>query len=193
MSESTGEISAYHNALTNLPNRNWLMQRLGEYTWTYQGNFALIFADIDGLKQINDSQGHAEGDKLLVRAGEAFENTLRHGKGRETDEIGFATVHLSGDEFVLLLPGVSHQSQVDTVIARAKKNLEEKGVGASFGGRPHVPGESSTDLLASVDALMYDAKQARKLQRIESLPWRKRTAYKLARKALEYSGINDLR
>jgi diguanylate cyclase (GGDEF)-like protein len=75
----------------------------------------LFFADVDGLKQINDELGHAEGDLALVRAGQVLEKTFR-----DSDVIA----RFGGDEFAVLALEVSGHSE-STIRARLEQNLKE--------------------------------------------------------------------
>jgi diguanylate cyclase (GGDEF)-like protein len=104
--------------------------------------------DIDGLKAINDREGHEAGDALLRRAAEAWRRALR----RE-DHLA----RVGGDEFVLLMP--------DTDAAEAGRAAERlrstaPHVAVSVGVSQWRPGESALALLARADELMYAEKQA---------------------------------
>ncbi|MGZ8975782.1 diguanylate cyclase domain-containing protein, partial [Methylomagnum sp.] len=91
---------ASHDALTQLPNRRLLTERLEQAINAHSGtggSFALLFIDLDGLKAINHAHGHAVGDVLLETMGER----LRHGLGRSD-----MAARWGGGEFVLLLDPV---------------------------------------------------------------------------------------
>jgi predicted signal transduction protein with EAL and GGDEF domain len=72
-------------------------------------------------------------------------------------------LHVHGDEYWVILRHVSTQQQVRAFVARLQEVLDDYGIGASMGGRVHVPGESIGDLLADADALLYQDKMARAL------------------------------
>ncbi|MFA4999641.1 MAG: GGDEF domain-containing protein [Parcubacteria group bacterium] len=84
---------------------------------------SLILADMDGLKKINDTKGHIEGDKMLRLAAEIFENSMR-----DSDIIG----RYGGDEFIALLPG-TNSAGAQVVVEKLKKELAKKSLSWSFG------------------------------------------------------------
>lgn len=109
---------ASHDALTNLPNRTLLMDRLEQaFKQSKRCNdyrFALLYLDIDRFKVINDSLGHTAGDQLLVIVSRRLESCLR-----EVDTIA----RLGGDEFVILLTDVSDSTSVLHTAERIKNEL----------------------------------------------------------------------
>jgi len=121
---------------------------------------SLLFFDLNGFKQINDTWGHAEGDRAL----QAFADTLREVL-REMDLVG----RLGGDEFVALLMG-SNAQDGDLIAGRLKEALARKNAEAqrgydirySLGRIEYDPArhESIKRLLAEADAAMYTHKQA---------------------------------
>lgn len=161
---------AYHDRLTDLPNRSLLMDRIQECIErsirdpAYQ--FAVLYLDLDNFKIVNDSLGHAAGDDLLVKVASRLRGCLRtldrlHMSEKET------TARLGGDEFVILLDGV--RSMADTIIVteRLLKILGEPmaldeatvvvnaSVGIVLNDRDYIaPGE----LLRDADTAMYSAK-----------------------------------
>lgn len=94
---------AYHDSLTGLPNRLYLMEQLETAITQARINpkfhYAVLFLDLDRFKIINDSLGHAVGDRVLV----AFANRLR----RCIDN-RYTLARFGGDEFVILVPQISH-------------------------------------------------------------------------------------
>lgn len=115
----------------------------------------LVFADLDGLKQVNDIRGHAAGDACLKAFGTAVRWLVRR------DDI-FARI--GGDEFVIFM-SVKNESAARTVAARlheAMNSIPAEGgnLNCSVGGLIVPPGEASIDdLVRSADNLMYEAKQ----------------------------------
>ncbi|MFC4638038.1 putative bifunctional diguanylate cyclase/phosphodiesterase [Deinococcus hohokamensis] len=89
---------AYHDLLTGLPGRLSLEERLAELTRPVTQRFALLFVDVDSFKVINDTLGHAAGDRLL----QALGSELARVAGEDAQ-----VYRLSGDEFVALLPGAT--------------------------------------------------------------------------------------
>ncbi|UNU26342.1 EAL domain-containing protein [Microcoleus vaginatus HSN003] len=106
---------ALHDALTELPNRALLTDRLGQAFARAQRHpsyqFAVLFLDLDRFKVINDSQGHRTGDRLLVAVARRLLTCLRSGD---------TVARLGGDEFVILLEEIHG---VDEAIAQAKEIL----------------------------------------------------------------------
>lgn len=133
------------------------------------GYFAAIAIDLDELKDVNDTEGHAAGDEYLRTARAVLQASVRHPDdtepGRTSGDLiaeGRA-LHVHGDEYWVILRHVSAEQQVQAFITRLKALLDDYGVGASMGGRVHVPGERVGDLLADADELLYQDKMARAL------------------------------
>lgn len=118
------------------------------------GEISVIAIDFDGLKQINDSRGHAAGDRVLKEATRQWGSLLRSG-----DFVG----RLGGDEFVIALPGASLQSarHVDDRLRVASPHEWSSGVAASF------TGESAEALLNRADAELYRQKRKTGLRHAE--------------------------
>ncbi|MCK9365527.1 MAG: diguanylate cyclase [Syntrophales bacterium] len=132
----------------------------------------LYFADLDGLKRINDTLGHEEGDKALMEAATVFKETFR------TSDI---VARLGGDEFAALAVDITEENS-DIFTARLQflidiRNLQESRryrLSISVGCAYHDPGHpcSLDDLVASADQLMYEQKKSKNglLQHEVSLP-----------------------
>ncbi|HQR45691.1 MAG TPA: EAL domain-containing protein [Thermoanaerobaculia bacterium] len=102
--EAQIEHHAYHDALTGLPNRLLLKDHLELALAQLQrggGPFAVLFLDIDRFKPVNDTLGHAAGDRLLRAAGERL---------RAASRAGDTVARVGGDEFVLLLSGLAKEN-----------------------------------------------------------------------------------
>ena len=156
---------AHYDALTGLPNRLVLNDRLAQELVRARrdkNQVAVIFIDLDRFKNINDSLGHSAGDELLVQVSQAFVNCVR-----ETDLV----VRLGGDEFVMVLPELnSNASPVALVTSIAEKILSSLRKTYIVAGQPMTftaslgiamfPGDADTsqDLLKNADAAMYHAK-----------------------------------
>jgi diguanylate cyclase (GGDEF)-like protein/PAS domain S-box-containing protein len=96
--ESRMAHMAYHDGLTDLPNRAAFLQALAQMIEACEGSdeeFAVLSLDLDGLKEINDVFGHATGDKLLIEVGRRIQASARGG----------VVARLSGDEFGLIIDG----------------------------------------------------------------------------------------
>lgn len=147
--------------LTALPNRRAFLARADERR-DARAPFAVLFADVNGLKAINDGLGHEWGDKAIVAAAEVLRRTLRDGD--------FVS-RLGGDEFAALLPKAT-EATVGHVVRRLRGavddyNREHSGaqfrLSISFGVAcfdPSAP-SSAAQLLADADAAMYEAKRTR--------------------------------
>lgn len=113
---------AFHDALTNLPNRQWLVKRLeellGECKETTGFRFALLFLDGDKFKHINDSRGHLVGDQVLIETTHRLRLILPE---------GCQAVRLGGDEFTVLVEGNISEQKVlslgEMIIAAFKSPL----------------------------------------------------------------------
>ena len=149
---------AVTDLLTGLPERQSLEQRLSELTQSSQTPFALLFIDVDSFKNINDTLGHAQGDRLLQK----LSAELRRLAPPEGE-----VFRLSGDEFVVLLPnhsaeeaeGVAAQLQTEATILPSS----ELGVVVSIStGLSLFPEDARTpaELLRHADSAMYAVKRS---------------------------------
>jgi diguanylate cyclase (GGDEF)-like protein/PAS domain S-box-containing protein len=154
---------AFHDSLTNLPNRNLFMDRLGRAVarseFHGQSSTAVLFIDLDRFKLVNDSLGHEIGDLLLREAGSRISNCVRPGD---------MVARLGGDEFTVMLENVRGLEEPITVARRVIAAFERPlhiqdrevfvatsvGISISNGHRGN-PGE----LLRQADIAMYQAKE----------------------------------
>lgn len=160
---------AFHDGLTGLANRTLFRDRVdhalerarGARAGTTVEYVAVLFLDLDNFKTVNDSLGHAEGDRLLQRVADRLRRATR----------GFDTVaRLGGDEFAVLLEGLSAPDDAEVVAARVQAALAAPGAGAerdaraqaSIGLAHATPGSTADDLLRNADTAMYAAKAAGK-------------------------------
>jgi diguanylate cyclase (GGDEF)-like protein len=153
---------ALTDALTGLPNRRALEERLAEEVSRarrYRTSLACVMADLDRLKPINDAHGHAAGDRALVGMAAVLRAQLR--------ESDFAA-RAGGDEFVVLLPHTSAQ-EARALAARVHRGLRAVRAGAgrrappvsaSFGVASLGGGADGAALVAAADAALYAAKRA---------------------------------
>ncbi len=138
------EHMAYHDALTDLPNRSYLLERLEEELArsTKQGTVgALLFIDLDQFKNINDSLGHPVGDVVLKRVAERL---------LEVTTANDVVVRLGGDEFVVILTQLGQQ------LATAILSAEEVGekLKASI-SQPYHYNDFELHVTCSVGVVMY--------------------------------------
>ena len=156
---------ATYDALTDLPNRVLLFERLEEeveYAMRTGGSAALMVIDLDGFKEINDTFGHHAGDILLEQVGPRVRHHVR-----QSDTVA----RLGGDEFAVLLPGVSTEAsaiiQARAIVAALQEPFsvqsQELVVGASV-GLVLCPdhGHDASTLLRRADVAMYVAKDGRR-------------------------------
>lgn len=150
---------ARHDALTGLPNRGLLLDRVEHALRMSRrrgSRIALLFCDLDGFKRVNDRFGHAAGDAVIVDAAQRLAECVR-----ETDTVA----RLGGDEFAILLQDVA-PGQVDTACDRVLDALRD-GVrvaghqlplSTSIGVATGSSGGSAEHLLRNADMAMYEAK-----------------------------------
>jgi len=187
---------AYHDSLTDLPNRTAILEQLKrELNRTHQNNTvfgALLFLDLDRFKNINDSLGHAAGDQLLIEVAQRLKKAIH-----EDNMVG----RLSGDEFVIILSDLAEARNAATTHAqliaeRLRSDISqpfiidnhEFYISVSIGITlfpEHDINES--DLLRQADTAMYQAKLQKRTGIQVYLPSMQAAA--LERLALE----NDLR
>lgn len=187
--------NARFDTLTGRPNRRWLEGVLDWLVKNKAGNFAVAFIDLDGTKQINDTQGHAAGNQYLKTASRNLQrtvNTINHGQEEVPGNVEVA-VRLSGDEFVLIVYSVSSQEDLNEVMALVVQRLAVDNVQASIGGRLHRISESSAELLEEVDSLMYQEKQRKRDEAFGRLSRRRRLAAWAGMHLLNYAGMKPPR
>ncbi|MFD4830825.1 putative bifunctional diguanylate cyclase/phosphodiesterase [Streptomyces uncialis] len=153
---------ATHDALTGLPNRTLFFERLEKALSAGEGQrFGLCYLDLDGFKIINDSLGHAAGDRLLVEVADRLQACAT--------APGEMVARLGGDEFVALTTGPDTQAEVDELAGRILGALStpilvdgrELSVRGSIGIVEGPAGERGpAEVLRSADITMYRAKAA---------------------------------
>ena len=154
---------AHYDALTGLPNRVLLAQKLEEAMADVQHNQKLLgvaYLDLDGFKPVNDRLGHEAGDRLLVMVADRLIRALR------TSD---CVARLGGDEFVILLPGLNDVSGSEKALRTVMQSIaapytldsERVTVTASIGYTLYPQDAADADtLLRHADQAMYAAKQA---------------------------------
>ena len=153
---------AHHDALTGLPNRNLLDDRLTQALAQARRRghkIALCLADLDGFKPINDSLGHKAGDEVLQEVAHRLENSLR---------LGDTVARWGGDEFVLLVNGFADLPQLEDIMKRmlaAISGSAPRGsslpLSASIGVSIFpTHADDSLGLIKHADEAMYHAKKS---------------------------------
>jgi diguanylate cyclase (GGDEF)-like protein/PAS domain S-box-containing protein len=154
---------AQHDALTGLPNRLLLNDRLTEAIALgrrRRKSLAVCFLDVDGFKAINDSLGHAAADEVLKSVAARLTGALR---------LSDTVSRYGGDEFVIVLSEIEHARDVDLVANKLLQVIgephridsQEVTVTASLGLALYPEhGQDAPTLMASADHAMYDAKRA---------------------------------
>ncbi|MEU1708604.1 EAL domain-containing protein [Streptomyces sp. NPDC005706] len=153
---------ATHDALTGLPNRTLFFERLEKALGAGEGQrFGLCYLDLDGFKTINDSLGHAAGDRLLVEVADRLQSCAT--------APGEMVARLGGDEFVALTTGTDTEREVDELAERIMSALvtpisidgRDLLVRGSLGIVEGPAGErTAAEVLRSADITMYRAKSA---------------------------------
>jgi len=157
---------AFHDPLTNLPNRTLFLDRVGQALKRAKRRgegVAVLFMDLDDFKVINDSLGHETGDTLLVEVAGRLAACLR-----PTD----TAARLGGDEFVVLVEDIGEAKEAIQVASRIAEALRAPfavggrelfvttSVGVALGGHgAGSGGERPGDLLRNADLAMYRAKE----------------------------------
>ena len=156
---------ALHDALTDLPNRSLLMERLGRQIVMAerdQRKLALMFLDLDRFKFVNDKLGHDVGDELLMTVAGKLQTLIR-----QTDTVA----RFGGDEFAILLDNPANTEEVahiaERIVATINEPMQFNGMTAQVGisvGIAMYPqdGHTSADLLKNADSAMYLAKNGGK-------------------------------
>jgi diguanylate cyclase (GGDEF)-like protein/PAS domain S-box-containing protein len=152
---------ATHDPLTGLPNRTLFYDRLNHATNRAkrdQTSLAILFLDLDGFKNVNDTYGHLAGDKLLKDVAERLQKCVR-----ESDTVA----RMSGDEFTIILENVEKrkntQTAVENIIEKLSKPYHVDGQKTSFSASIGValfPADTdeATEVLKKADQAMYAVK-----------------------------------
>lgn len=161
---------ATHDPLTGLANRALFLDQLDRalaYGARYNRKTGLLFVDLDGFKNVNDTHGHALGDTLLRAVADRLLDCVRRSD---------AVARLGGDEFVVLVPEVTSRRDVsfvrDTILASLREPIEglcgerlqvEASVGSAMSP---LDGTTAQDLLDAADTDMYREKYQRRRERV---------------------------
>ncbi|GGY77604.1 hypothetical protein GCM10011613_22730 [Cellvibrio zantedeschiae] len=159
------EYIAHYDALTRLPNRVLLGDRLKQaiaHSHRVQSSLAVLYIDLDGFKSINDNHGHDVGDQLLVTVAARWSDALREGD---------TLARIGGDEFIVILVDLEHNRDYELILQRLLAaaaepivvNKDPLRVSASIGVTIYPQdGADADQLMRHADQAMYLAKQAGK-------------------------------
>ncbi|MER5506443.1 aminotransferase class I/II-fold pyridoxal phosphate-dependent enzyme [Streptomyces sp. NPDC002766] len=157
---------AFHDALTGLPNRTLLLERIERALLRGRRESSLtclLFIDLDDFKQVNDTLGHSAGDHLLVSVGERLSKALRRSD---------TAARLGGDEFAALMEDAREPLDAELLAAQVIQTLsrpfalgeESVTVSASVGVATARDSTDAEELLGHADLALYAAKAAGKRQ-----------------------------
>lgn len=141
------EKLSYRDMLTGLYNRNRYIERLEAYKQVQDQQIGAIYIDLNGLKKVNDEQGHRAGDELIVRAAGTIAGIFAEDAYR-----------VGGDEFVVILLDVSREDFARKT-EQLRRQMQENSVDASIGGVWQASTENLEDLLRRADENMYREKK----------------------------------
>jgi diguanylate cyclase (GGDEF)-like protein len=162
-SEAALAVQALHDPLTALPNRALFLDRLRgalDRSRRTGGPVVVLFVDVDGFKQINDTLGHGAGDRLLVELAERFQAMLR-----PMDTVA----RFGGDEFTFLFEGLESEGEAALVAQRVTQSAglpvilggQQRSVSISIGVYIVTdPEEEIDDVIRQADTAMYRAKES---------------------------------
>ncbi|RKD27136.1 PAS domain S-box protein [Ammoniphilus oxalaticus] len=152
---------AYHDTLTQLPNRRLFMDRIRKevrYAKQFQSQLAIIFLDVDRFKQINDSWGHESGDLVLTEVGKRIKQSIRSND---------LLARMGGDEFTVMLTNITDMKEAEQV---AKRILDSFQKPIKIGKKKHTitcslgisffpsDGKSAEELIKRADMALYAVK-----------------------------------
>lgn len=141
------EKLSYRDMLTGLYNRNRYIERLEAYKQVQDQQIGAIYIDLNGLKKVNDEQGHRAGDELIVRAAGTIAGIFAEDAYR-----------VGGDEFVVILLDVNREDFARKT-EQLRRQMQENSVDASIGGVWQASTENLEDLLRLADENMYREKK----------------------------------
>ena len=153
---------SFHDGLTGLYNRTYFEEELARLEPSRQFPVSILVCDVDNLKKINDTKGHAEGDKAIQAAGNLLANAFR------AEDV---VARIGGDEFAVILPNLG-ENEVPVILNRIEKALldQDQGpasgdvsrpVSISYGIETIEKGKSLIEGLKRADQKMYDQKSAK--------------------------------
>jgi diguanylate cyclase (GGDEF)-like protein/PAS domain S-box-containing protein len=176
LAEQRAEHNSFHDGLTGLPNRRLFLDRLQQLferaRRSPESQYAAVFVDLDGFKAVNDTRGPAIGDQVIIEMGQRIEAVLRGADTVSRSPIELATQNavlsrMGGDEFTILLEGVSDASDAMRVAERILAGLSapllaegrEVRISASAGiAVSAITHTRAEDLLQDADVAMRRAK-----------------------------------
>lgn len=141
------EKLSYRDMLTGLYNRNRYIERLEAYKQVQDQQIGAIYIDLNGLKKVNDEQGHRAGDELIVRAAGTIAGIFAEDAYR-----------VGGDEFVVILLDVSRE-EFARKTEQLRRQMQENSVDASIGVVWQASTENLENLLRRADENMYREKK----------------------------------
>jgi diguanylate cyclase (GGDEF)-like protein len=161
--EEEFRFAAFHDSLTELPNRHFFSKHLSDLLKKTNRNkttdFAVLFLDLNRFKNINDSLGHTVGDLLLVNVARRLKSVIRN------DDV---VARFGGDEFAIVLKNIAAIEQVIELVERIRKTLSapfvlngrrifsSSSIGIAMGNLGY---ENAEDILRDADIAMYNAKE----------------------------------
>ncbi|GIO04019.1 hypothetical protein J31TS6_00470 [Brevibacillus reuszeri] len=160
-SEELIHYLAYHDALTELPNRRMYVQHLGKEIMQakrFHSNMAVLFLDLDRFKDVNDSFGHDVGDLLLIEAAKRLKSCVKPG-----DMVG----RLGGDEFTVLISNLTEREEAAAVAEQIMQVMQQPfhlngqafNISSSIGiSLFPQDGDNAEDLLKRADTALYTVK-----------------------------------
>lgn len=151
---------AYHDSLTGLSNRSFFYDRLMiavANAARYQSRLAVMFLDLDGFKEINDTYGHDTGDEVLKAVAEKLKKIMRKGD---------TVARMGGDEFTLIVPEFEDVTDVEFLAKKILKSMEQRLTAKNLLVTPSIGiafypqhGANHETLLINADKAMYQAKK----------------------------------
>ena len=163
------EHRASHDALTGLPNREFLLRHLQDVCARADAMAppGILFLDLDGFKPINDVLGHERGDQVLCEVGQRLQQAI----GSTPAVVG----RLGGDEFVVVVEAIRTERSVFRIASscrsavRSIETPKDLALDVSVGVAVHRPGMTHDELLCAADDAMYAAKGTTSRLRVASL------------------------
>ena len=154
-----GRDRLFCDQLTGLYNRSLLgefAQKEIEQARRYHKDLSIVFIDLDGLKKINDNQGHQEGDRIIKEVAKILVSY-----SRKADLI----FRWGGDEFLMLLP-YTIEKDAERLIMRISRQLQNQGVSISYGVVPWSKRLASfEDFLSEADKRLYRHKRKKQTEK----------------------------